>query len=115
MRNKLAHDGKFSYDDAERALDSMRRLLEAVSAGQTADEISKMREAILRTKFSGLAQKRRTQKFSDIHNCNRNHFWLDAAGVKLLRPHQDVATGEFQRRQNLLPDLAKAHNGSCAI
>ncbi len=26
VRNELAHDGKFTYDDAERALDSMRRL-----------------------------------------------------------------------------------------
>ena len=42
VRNKLAHDGKFSYDDAERALDSMRRLLEAVSAGQSAEEIGKI-------------------------------------------------------------------------
>src|SRR5690606_19883025 len=52
VRNKLAHDGKFTYDDAERALDSMRRLLEAVSAGEAAEQISKMRESILRTKFT---------------------------------------------------------------
>lgn len=36
VRNKLAHDDKFTYDDAERALDSMRRLMEAISAGDTA-------------------------------------------------------------------------------
>jgi HEPN domain-containing protein len=33
VRNKLSHNENFTYDDAERALDTMRRLLEAVSAG----------------------------------------------------------------------------------
>ena len=68
VRNKLAHDGKFSYDDAERALDSMRRLLEAVSAGQSAAEISKMRDVILRTKFA--------EQFPDIESVNK---FLDQA------------------------------------
>ena len=49
VRNKLAHDGAFTYDDAERALDSMRRLLEAVSASEAADKIAAMRDTILRT------------------------------------------------------------------
>ena len=31
----------------------MRRLLEAVSADESADQIGKMRDSILRTKFSG--------------------------------------------------------------
>jgi len=33
VRNKLSHNESFTYDDAERALDSMRRLMEAISAG----------------------------------------------------------------------------------
>jgi hypothetical protein len=31
VRNKLSHNATFTYDDAERALDSMRRLMEAIS------------------------------------------------------------------------------------
>src|SRR5262249_31002573 len=40
-RNKWAHQEPFSSDDADRALDSMTRLLTAVSAPQ-ADEVGKM-------------------------------------------------------------------------
>ena len=110
VRNRLAHDGKFSYDDAERALDSMRRLLEAVSAGESAEEISKMRETILRTKFTELQrneERRKTQRL-DIS--------VDTTGGLLpwrevVEPHQDVATGEFQQAE-FAADLAKVHNGS---
>lgn len=110
VRNKLAHDGKFSYDDAERALDSMRRLLEAVSAGSSADEISKMRDSILRTKFSELArnEERRKGSFTTIAA-------ETASGLlpwrEVIEPHQDVATGEFQQAE-FAADLAKVHNGS---
>ncbi len=41
-RNKWAHQEPFSSDDADRALDSMGRLLAAVSAPQV-DEIGKMK------------------------------------------------------------------------
>src|SRR6056297_3427396 len=44
VRNRLSHNESFSYDDAERALDSMRRLCEAISAGETAGQLGKMRD-----------------------------------------------------------------------
>ena len=40
VRNKLSHNEAFTYDDAERALDTMRRLLESVSAKETAETVS---------------------------------------------------------------------------
>ena len=40
-RNKWAHQEPYSSDDADRALDSMARLLSAISAPQ-ADEVDKM-------------------------------------------------------------------------
>src|SRR5688572_10381494 len=49
-RNKWAHQDPFSGDDADRALDSMSRLLTAVSAPQ-ADEISKMKMELRRLLF----------------------------------------------------------------
>jgi hypothetical protein len=110
VRNKLAHDGTFTYDDAERALDSMRRLLEAVSSSEAADKIAAMRDTILRTKFSELArnEERKKSQKSDIS--------VDTvAGLlpwrEVIEPHQDVATGEFQQAE-FAADLAKVHNGS---
>lgn len=110
VRNKLAHDGKFSYDDAERALDSMRRLLEAVGAEERADEVGKMRVSILQTKFSEQTrnEERRQTKASTIST-------ETIAGLlpwrEVVEPHQDVATGEFQQAE-FAADLAKVHNGS---
>ena len=110
VRNKLAHDGTFTYDDAERALDSMRRLLEAVSAGPAAEEIAKMRDSILRAKFTELQrneERRKTQRLDIAVET--------VAGLlpwrEVVEPHQDVATGEFQQAE-FAADLAKVHNGS---
>lgn len=110
VRNKLAHDGKFTYDDAERALDSMRRLLEAVSAGAAAEEIGAMRDTILRTKFTELQRNEERKKTT------RSEIMVDTvAGLlpwrDVVEPHQDVATGEFQQAE-FAADLAKVHNGS---
>src|SRR5450830_761659 len=46
-RNKWAHQEPFSSDDADRALDSINRLLTAVSAPQ-ADEVGKMKMELRR-------------------------------------------------------------------
>ena len=54
VRNKLSHNETFTYDDAERALDSMRRLLEAIGAGAPAERLGKKRDTILRTRFAEL-------------------------------------------------------------
>ncbi|MBU2889863.1 DUF499 domain-containing protein [Celeribacter halophilus] len=112
VRNKLAHDGKFSYDDAERALDSMRRILDAVSAGDSADEISKMREAILRTKFTELARNEERKKSSSTTISTETVSGL-LPWREVVEPHQDVATGEFQQAE-FAADLAKVHKGTAA-
>ncbi len=110
VRNKLAHDGKFSYDDAERALDSMRRLLEAVSASDAAEKIGKMRDSILRTKFSELArqeERRQTRKVDISVEAKKGLLsWREIA-----EPHPDVATGDFQQAE-FAADLGKVHKGS---
>ncbi|WP_017667308.1 DUF499 domain-containing protein [Sandarakinorhabdus sp. AAP62] len=110
VRNKLSHNETFTYDDAERALDSMRRLMEAISAGETADQLSKMRDTILRTKFSELQrneERRKTQRYDIAVDT--------VAGLlpwrEVVEPHQDVATGEFQQAE-FAADLAKVHHGS---
>lgn len=110
VRNKLAHNENFTYDDAERALDTMRRLLESISAKEVAEKISASRDTILRTKYTELQrneERRKTQR-ADISV-------ETVAGLlpwrEVVEPHQDVATGDFQQAE-FAADLAKVHNGS---
>lgn len=110
VRNKLSHNEIFTYDDAERALDSMRRLMEAISAGETAEQLGKMRDTILRTKFTEL------QRNEERRKTQRLEISVDTvAGLlpwrEVVEPHQDVATGEFQQAE-FAADLAKVHSGS---
>ncbi|MFN3946071.1 MAG: DUF499 domain-containing protein [Allosphingosinicella sp.] len=110
VRNKLSHNENFSYDDAERALDSMRRLMEAISAGETAEQLSKMRDTILRTKFTELQrneERRKTQRLEiSVETVAGLLPWRE-----VVEPHPDVATGEFQQAE-FAADLAKVHSGS---
>lgn len=110
VRNKLSHNETFTYDDAERSLDSMRRLMEAISAGEVADQLGKMRDTILRTKFSELQrneERRKTQRLEiSVETVAGLLPWRE-----VVEPHQDVATGEFQQAE-FAADLAKVHSGS---
>lgn len=110
VRNRLNHNENFTYDDAERALDSMRRLMTSISAGETAEKLGVMRDTILRIKFTELQrneERRKTQR-SDISV-------ETVAGLlpwrEVVEPHQDVATGEFTQAE-FAADLGKVHNGS---
>lgn len=110
VRNRLSHNETFTYDDAERALDSMRRLMEAISAGETSTQLGKMRDTILRTKFTELQRNEERKK------TQRTEISVEtAAGLmpwrEVVEPHQDVATGEFQQAE-FAADLGKVHNGS---
>ena len=110
VRNKLSHNETFTYDDAERALDSMRRLMEAISAGETAEQLGKMRDTILRTKFAELQrneERRKTQRLEiSVETVAGLLPWRE-----VVEPHQDVATGEFHQAE-FAADLAKVHSGS---
>ena len=110
VRNKLSHNETFTYDDAERALDSMRRLMDAIGAGTTADQLSKMRDTILRTKFTEL------QRNEERRKTKKQNIAVDTVGGLLpwrevVEPHGDVATGEFQQAE-FAADLGKVHAGS---
>ena len=59
-RNKWAHQEPFSSDDADRALDSMARLLTAVSAPQ-ADEVGKMKMELRRLTLRRAGAQREAQ------------------------------------------------------
>ena len=111
VRNKLSHNETFSYDDAERALDSMRRLMEAIGAGSASEQLGTMRNTILRTKFTELQrneERRKARRPVEIA--------IDTTGGlrpwrQVAEPHQDVATGEFLQAE-FAADLGKVHAGS---
>ena len=56
VRNKWAHQEAFTTDDAYRALDSMTRLLSAVSAPES-EIIEKQKQEILRLRFEDQTKK----------------------------------------------------------
>ena len=90
-RNKWAHNEKFTGDDTYRALDTMERLLTAVGAPHEVETVRQLRMDHQRTAFE--ADTKKAVQQSEIAAA------VAGAGVKpwreVLRPHDDVATGNF--------------------
>src|SRR3954447_21856707 len=57
VRNRWAHQELFTSDDAYRALDSAERLLQAVSAGEQASEIGRLKNDLQRRRFAEEARR----------------------------------------------------------
>lgn len=107
IRNRWAHEESFSTDDALRALDNVRRLLEAVSVPEAA-EITRMRQDLMRTLFTEQARtERRRSTATSIEG-------QPTGGLKpwreLMTPHPDVASGRY-RQAEFAADLAQVHRG----
>ena len=106
-RNKWAHQESFSSDDAYRALDSVGRLLAAVSAPQS-DELERLKMELLRVRFDEQARgERRRQAGTAIGSAV-------ATGLKpwreIVTPHKDVASGRYQQAE-FAADLWQVHLG----
>ena len=106
-RNKWAHQESFSSDDAYRALDSVGRLLAAVSAPQS-DELERLKMELLRVRFDEQTRgERRRQAGTAIESAA-------AAGLKpwreIVTPHKDVASGRYQQAE-FAADLWQVHLG----
>ena len=106
-RNKWAHQESFSSDDAYRALDSVGRLLAAVSAPQS-DELDRLKMELLRVRFDEQARGERRRKAGTAIESTA------AAGLKPWReiatPHKDVASGRYQQAE-FAADLWQVHLG----
>jgi predicted AAA+ superfamily ATPase len=106
-RNKWAHQSSFSTDDAYRVLDSVARLLTAVSAPQ-ADEIEKMKMELLRLRFD---EQVRTEKRKSAGTAIESQAsstlkpWRE-----VITPHHDVASGRYQQAE-FAADLWQVHLG----
>ncbi|MCK9524538.1 MAG: Swt1 family HEPN domain-containing protein [Limnochordia bacterium] len=110
VRNSWAHQKPFSTDDAYRALDSVSRLLSAVSAPQ-ASEIDKIKQELLRVSFD---EKERNAKRRTAEMALESQV---TAGVKpwrdVVTPHRDVTGGYFKSAE-FAADLLQVHIGEAA-
>src|SRR6266508_1870800 len=93
VRNKWAHQNPFSSDDADRALDSMARLLTAVSAPQ-ADEVGRMKMELRRLIFD---QQVRGEKRKAAGSLIEAATGALKAWREVVTPHADVASGRYQQ------------------
>jgi len=105
-RNRWAHDEAFSSDDADRALDTMKRLLEAVSASSQAEEIQKLRVDLQRIVFAEQARSK-TRYSQSIEGAPKGGLrpWRE-----LVTPHPDVASGHYIQAE-FAADLHDVHCG----
>jgi predicted AAA+ superfamily ATPase len=107
VRNRWAHQEPFTGDDAYRALDSVHRLLLAVSAAQ-AEEVEKMKMELLRVRFDEQArsEKRKTAG-TTIESAVASNLkpWRE-----VVTPHKDVASGRYQQAE-FAADLWQVHLG----
>jgi predicted AAA+ superfamily ATPase len=105
VRNRWAHQRPFSTDDAYRALDSIARLLTAVSATEAA-EVEKLKLELLRVRFD---EQVRTEKRKAASGAVEGE---TAAGLKpwreVVTPHKDVASGKYQQAE-FAADLWQVH------
>jgi len=106
-RNKWAHQEPFTSDDADRALDSIARLLTAISAPQ-ADEVGKMKMELRRLVFDEQVRGEKRKAGGSL---------IEAATTGALKPwrevvtpHADVASGRYQQAE-FAADLWQVHLG----
>jgi hypothetical protein len=89
-RNDWAHNKSFSDDDAYRCLDTAERLLASIGAPSVADEVKAIR----------LGLRRITADKDDRKVLKSATVTPESAGLRpwreVLKPHDDVATGNFQ-------------------
>ena len=107
VRNRWAHQTPFSGDDADRALDTMARLLTSVSAPE-ADEIGKLKMELRRLIFDEQVrgEKRKSAGIA-IESAVTGNLkpWRE-----VVTPHKDVASGRYQQAE-FAADLWQVHIG----
>jgi hypothetical protein len=106
-RNKWAHQEPFSSRDAERALDSMVRLLTAISApeaGEVDKQMLELRRLTIEEQVRG--EKRKTSgSLIEASATGTLKPWRE-----IVTPHADVASGRYQQAE-FAADLWQVHLG----
>jgi Swt1-like HEPN/Protein of unknown function (DUF499) len=106
-RNDWAHQKPFSSDDSYRALDSIYRLLTAVSAEQAA-EVERSKQELLRVRYDEQARTE-TRKVAVAPTEGQPERGLKP-WREIIIPHPDVASGSFQQAE-FAGDLGQVHRG----
>jgi len=105
-RNKWAHQERFSSDDAYRVIDSVERLLAAVSAPQ-ADQVAEMKGDLLRQTLDQQTRNReRRSAASSVAGASSSL----TAWREVVKPHDDVSSGKYQHAE-FAADLWHVHMG----
>ena len=95
-RNKWAHQERLSSDDADRALDSVERLLTAVSAPQAAEAAKlklELRRLVIDEQVRG-EQRRVASGLIETVTDGGLKPWRE-----VVTPHADVASGQYQQAE----------------
>ena len=105
VRNRWAHQEPFSSDDADRALDSMARLLTAVSAPQ-ADEVNRSKADLRRQVYEEQVRNEKRKaggSLIEVGSSSTLKPWRE-----VVTPHADVASGRYQQAE-FAADLWQVH------
>jgi predicted AAA+ superfamily ATPase len=106
-RNDWAHQKAFTSDDAYRALDSVARLLTAISAPQ-AQEVEQAKGELLRLRFDEQVRAEKRKMATGPIESQASHNlkpWRE-----VVSPHKDVASGRYQQAE-FAADLWQVHVG----
>ena len=110
IRNDWAHQKNFSGDDTDRALDTIARMLTAISASQ-AEDVNRMKHELRRLIYT-------EQTRNDRRRLGGTLIDVEAAGHikpwrEVVTPHPDVASGRYQQAE-FAADLWQVHNGQAS-
>ena len=108
VRNRWAHNEQVGSNDAIRALDSMERLLNAVSAAEAAAEVGQMRMDLMRTMFD--EQRRQEMRKKSFQPTEGKPHGALKPWREVVTPHPDVASGRYQQAE-FAADLWQVYQG----
>ncbi|NLE60861.1 MAG: ATP-binding protein, partial [Planctomycetes bacterium] len=109
-RNRWAHQEAINADDAYRSLDSIERLLLAISAGEQAAKVGESKHELLRTKYE---QQRRDEKKKTIAPIEGQPAGNLRPWREVVVPHKDVASGRYQQAE-FAADLWQVYQNEAA-
>src|SRR5438132_13619423 len=108
VRDRWAQNEQYSSNDAVRALDSMERLLNAVSAAEAGTEVGQMRMDLMRTMFDD--QRRQEMRKKSVQPTEGKPHGALKPWREVVTPHPDVASGRYQQAE-FAADLWQVYQG----